>query len=256
MHVVGVQLDSAWEDKSANFSRVRALLADARVPPGSLIALPEMFATGFSMHARATAEDSTGPTMQFLSDLAREHASYVIAGMTSAGSGKARNDAVLVAPTGTEQARYTKRHPFSLGGETHHFAGGNDIVVSPAGDLNVCPLVCYDLRFPEDFRAGVQNGAELFVVIANWPAARQAHWSVLLRARAIENQAYVVGINRCGSDPHHPYAGLSAVIDPRGGVLAEADSRETVLQADLDPAELRRYRNDFPALKDMKAERT
>jgi len=118
----------------------------------------------------------------------------------------------------------------------------------------VAPFVCYDLRFPEVFRIAAARGAQLLAVIANWPSAREAHWLTLLRARAIENQAYVAGVNRCGEDPRLRYTGRSVIIDPRGEVLADAGSDEAVITADIDLADLEEYRRSFPALADMRRE--
>jgi len=118
----------------------------------------------------------------------------------------------------------------------------------------VAPFICYDLRFPELFRMAVRQGAQLYVVIANWPASRVHHWVTLLQARAIENQAYVVGVNRCGSDPKVAYAGRSLVVSPRGVILADAGGGERVLSAELDLAALQAYRAEFPVLQDMRWE--
>jgi predicted amidohydrolase len=117
---------------------------------------------------------------------------------------------------------------------------------------NVQPTICYDLRFPELYRATGVRGAELICVIANWPAARESHWLTLLKARAIENQAYVAGVNRCGRDPNVEYSGRSQIIDPRGEVVADAGSAETIIAAELDREALRAYRAKFPALNDAR----
>jgi predicted amidohydrolase len=119
-------------------------------------------------------------------------------------------------------------------------------------DFQVAPFVCYDLRFPEIFRAAVKQETGLFVVIANWPSAREEHWLALLKARAIENQAYVLGVNRCGDDPKLHYSGRSQLIDPRGAILADAGESEGVISAELDLKALEEYRSSFPALADMK----
>jgi predicted amidohydrolase len=118
--------------------------------------------------------------------------------------------------------------------------------------MRVCPFICYDLRFPELFRQGARHGAELFVVIANWPSMREDHWVTLLRARAIENQAYVAAANRCGKDPWLPYPGRSLIVDPHGAVLIDAGPAETAISADIDPANVRSWRNEFPILRDMR----
>ncbi|HKG80277.1 MAG TPA: nitrilase-related carbon-nitrogen hydrolase, partial [Pyrinomonadaceae bacterium] len=118
-------------------------------------------------------------------------------------------------------------------------------------EFTVSPFICYDLRFPEIFRAAVFQGAQLFVVIANWPASRVRHWITLLKARAIENQAYVMGVNRCGNDPKLSYSGHSMIIDPRGEVLADASEVEGVISAEIDAEALAQYRREFPFLNDI-----
>ncbi len=112
--------------------------------------------------------------------------------------------------------------PFRPGGESDHYAAGDDVVLFQWDRFTVCTLICYDLRFPEIFRRAVRRGANLFIVMANWPQTRISHWTALLKARAIENQAYVAGVNRIGKDPMHAYSGGSLIIDPRGEVLADA----------------------------------
>jgi omega-amidase len=116
----------------------------------------------------------------------------------------------------------------------------------------VAPFICYDLRFPEAFRVATRRGAQVLAVIANWPAAREGHWMTLLRARAIENQTFVIGVNRCGTDPNHTYSGRSQIIDPRGEILADAGSTEGLIHGRLDLQLLTAYRNEFPALRDMR----
>jgi predicted amidohydrolase len=246
------QYEIVWQDKPANFSRVEALVASAAPPAGSMLVLPEMFATGFSMDVGAVAEARDGPTTSFLSSLARQWSCFVVAGTVSeAGNGLGSNDAVVFAPDGCRVLTYRKMHPFSYGGESEHYAAGSDVGLFEWQGLKVCPLVCYDLRFPEVFRTAVTRGAQVFTVLANWPRARQAHWETLLRARAIENQAFVIGVNRIGRDPTVKYRGGSVVIDPRGEVLAQGSDEETVLKAILDTSDLDGYRNRFPALRDL-----
>jgi len=117
----------------------------------------------------------------------------------------------------------------------------------------VAPFVCYDLRFPEIFRHAVKKGVQVYTVIANWPEPREAHWLALLKARAIENQAFVLGVNRVGRDPKNAYSGRSQILDPRGSVLADAGNAEGVFGVELDPAALLDYRKAFPAIQDMKS---
>jgi len=254
MKVIGVQLDIAWEDAAANHARARRLVETARPEPGDLVVLPEMFATGFSMRARRIAEAPGGPTAQFLGDLARRHRVHIVAGVAVQGpsGARARNEAVWIAPDGACAGRYVKRHPFSISGEDRHYEAGDDLLILDWGGFPACPFICYDLRFPEDFRRAARRGAELFVVIANWPSARAHHWRALLMARAIENQAYVAGVNRCGRDPKNEYAGGSLIVDPQGNIVAEAGGDETVIQATPDRAALLEYRRRFPVLADMR----
>ncbi len=253
MNIFGVQLDIQWENKAANFARVRELIAGAAPPSGSLVVLPEMFATGFSMDARSIAEYPGGATEKYFADLAHGFSIYILGGMvTPSGDGRGTNEAVAFSPDGSLVARYAKIHPFSFSGENKYYAAGEEISLFDWQGFRVAPFICYDLRFPEIFRAAVKKGANLFVVIANWPAAREEHWLALLRARAIENQAYILGVNRCGDDPKLHYSGRSQIIDPRGEIIADGGHNEGVISAELDLAALEKYRADFPALADMK----
>ncbi len=253
MNVHGCQLDIAWETKSENFQRVRALLQQKKLSGGSLVVLPEMFATGFSMEADAIAEQDDEPTVGFLRTLAREKNVFVLAGLVRAAArGRHLNEAVCIDPSGRRVARYSKLHLFSPGGESRHYAPGAKVTLFRWGDWKAAVFICYDLRFPEIFRMAVQRGASLLVVIANWPAKRQAHWTALLRARAIENQAYILGVNRCGKDPQHEYLGGSLIINPWGEKVAEAGPDETVLSAQLDLKAVKRLRMDFPVLRDAR----
>ena len=253
MRVACLQMDVAWEDRASNHAGARALLRDADLPPGSLAVLPEMFATGFSMDAGRAAEAPGGETERFLAEAARERGIVLLAGVASRGAdGRARNEAVAVSPEGAVLARYAKLHPFSPAGEDRHYVAGDGISLFPWGGFAVAPFLCYDLRFPEAFRAAARRGATLLAVLASWPVDRIDHWFTLLMARAIENQAYVVGVNRCGRSPEHVYPGRSLIIDPLGRVLEAAGYREGVISADLDPAVVSDWRREFPAIEDMR----
>jgi predicted amidohydrolase len=255
MNVICCQFDIVWENKAANHAKVRALLDRAMPQPGSLVVLPEMFATGFSMNVETVSDHSSRETQDFLARTAADYGVYLLGGVvTRERDGRGRNECVTFSPEGAEVARYCKLHPFTFGGELRHYAPGTGTTVFVCREFSVAPFICYDLRFPEVFRAAVRRGANLFVVIANWPALREQHWVTLLAARAIENQAYVAGVNRCGRDPQLSYPGRSLIIDPRGQVLAEAGSEEGTISAELDLPALVSYRRDFPALDDMRAD--
>lgn len=251
--VVLVQPDIAWEAPAANFARVEALLAANPPPVGALVVLPEMFATGFTLNAAALAEPEGGPTEAFLATLARRLEVAVLAGRPGRTPAGHQNLAVAFGPDGAVLARYAKLQPFTPGGEAAQYAAGH----APAGfawaGLMVVPFICYDLRFPEHFRAAARRGRpELFIVIASWPTARIAHWDALLAARAIENQAFVVGVNRAGADPQFAYPGHSRVLAPDGRVLVEAGEGEAVVSVALDVAALREYRQKLPFLDDLR----
>jgi omega-amidase len=253
MNVVCIQFDIAWEDKPANFAAVRGLLAQTSVPPGALVVLPEMFATGFSMNVAAIAEGPDRPTEAFLAETASTLGAFVLGGVvTRADDGRGLNQALLVGADGRAIGRYTKMHPFSFAGEDRHYAGGDHPLAVALADTRLAPFICYDLRFPEVFRTAAAGGAEVLAVIASWPAGRQEHWRTLLQARAIENQAWVVGVNRVGSDPNAAYAGGSLVVDPWGTVVADAGPGPCAMAANMDLPALRRYRQEFPVLRDIK----
>lgn len=253
MKIACCQWDIAWENRSENYRTVRNLLAKTRLPPGSLLVLPEMFATGFSMNVPTVCESSPSESEAFLQSLARDQGLFIVAGLALLDQDdRPRNQAVIVGPEGQIIDRYNKIQPFSLGGESQQYYAGTEIVLFKWQQCTVAPLICYDLRFPELFRTAVRRGAQLFTVIANWPVKRDRHWVTLLQARAIENQAYVVGVNRCGTDPKHSYSGRTLIVDPHGNILTEMGNEEGVVSADLDLAALQAWRVEFPALQDMR----
>ena len=254
MNVLALQLDIVWENKAANFQKVANLIRSAAPSANTLVVLPEMFATGFSMDVSAIHEEAPSETEQFLGQITRKHGIAIVAGVVTRGAdGRGRNQSIAVLPSGEVISRYTKLQPFSLSGETTHYAAGHKIALFEWQGFKISPFVCYDLRFPEHFRHASAQGAELFTVIANWPITRVSHWITLLRARAIENQAYVIGVNRVGKDPQYQYPGQSLIVDPWGEVVAEAGEEEGIVQAALDHQKVIQWRRDFPALADRKS---
>lgn len=246
-----IQMSPEWENKAAGFAKARSLIAATKPAANSLIVLPEMFATGFSLNTKITAEPEHGPTEQFLIEMASKHRCAVIGGLvTRDAEGRCMNQSLVITPEGHVLGRYTKNQPFSLGGEsTAHTAGKGMTVIEWQG-LKIAPLICYDLRFPELAREAVRAGAEVLVFIAAWPIKRVQHWITLLQARAIENLAYVIGVNQCGSDPRFTYPGRSLVVDPHGVIIADAGEQEHVVTAELDAQIVRDWRTQFPALRD------
>lgn len=252
MRVTLVQLDSVWEDKPANFAKVRALLAATPPVAGGLLVLPEMFSTGFSLDLSVT--NRTDDELAFCAALAREHGCCVVAGCLEAAGDRAHNLAAAFSPDG-ELVRYVKQRPFTGAGEDAAHVAGDAPAVFAWGGCSIAPLVCYDLRFPELFRAGLALGATVFVVIAAWPVRRIEHWLTLLRARAIENQAYVIGVNRTGNEPRFAYPGRSIIVDPHGNVVLDAGETECAVSAEIDPALPASWRAEFPAVRDFLSSR-
>ena len=251
-----VQMDLAWHDAAENRRRAQKLIGGAAPEAGSLVVLPEMFASGFTGDVAAATDSPRDETAAWCAALAAELDCTIVAGLVStAPDGRGRNQALVCGPSG-EIGRYTKIHPFRLGGEADQFQPGErplvvEIGAGRSGTVRVAPLVCYDLRFPESFREAVLEGVDLFVVIANWPSKRQNHWQALLRARAIENQTTVIGVNRTGSDPNLTYAGGTGAYDHSGQAILAMDELPGVASATLDLAAQRQARRELPFLADF-----
>jgi predicted amidohydrolase len=254
MNIAGLQFDIGWENKRSNYATVRRMLEESRIEPDTLVVLPEMFATGFSMNTAALAEDRNGPTEQFLAGLAAEFRVWILAGVAMRGlDGRARNEALVFSSAGQRICEYAKMRLFTPGDESTHYAPGDQVQAFQLGDARVAPFICYDLRFPELFRqAAARCRPELFVVIASFPQKRVSHWIRLLQARAIENQAYVLGVNRVGADPFYSYNGRSLIADPQGEIIADAGEAPGIVQARLDLSALRKYREGLPFLDDLR----
>jgi predicted amidohydrolase len=250
--VAAIQHDIVWEDAAATRAHVEPLIAQAARSGARLVVLTEMFATGFSMHPERIAEDEGGPTESFLAEQARAHGVTLIASIAQRGpDGKYRNNAIVAAPDASVR-RYAKIHPFTYSGEHEHYTAGDSTLTVDVEGLRVSVFVCYDLRFADEFW-GLADDTDLYVVPANWPQERREHWRILLRARAVENQAYVLGVNRVGTVKSLEYVGDSAIIDPLGQVLAEASVGETVLLAEVNAQFVKEVRARLPFLPDRRA---
>jgi predicted amidohydrolase len=251
MRIAGIQTDIAWEDPPENFRRVRGMARDAAARGARLLVLPEMFATGFSMDSELVAGVG-GKTRSFLATLARELDVFVLGGYGEPATPRPANACSIFDPQGEEILHYRKIHPFSMAGEDLHYLAGNALATVEVEGVRVTPQICYDLRFPEPFRAAA-SGTDLFCVVANWPETRRRHWSLLLRARAVENQAHVLGVNRVGSGDGLVYTGDSALLDPMGDLVAGAREGEPgLVLGEVSADEVRRIRERFGFLDDRK----
>jgi predicted amidohydrolase len=251
MRIAAIQHDIAWEDAAATHARVRPMITAAAADGARLIVLSEMFATGFSMYPERIAEDEGGPSEQFLREQAAAHDAFLVASIAQRGAdGRYRNNAVVAMPDGTVH-RYAKIHPFSFAGEHEHYAAGTQFLTLRLDDLRVSLFVCYDLRFADEFWE-LAGDTDLYVVPANWPQPRHEHWRALLRARAIENQAYVLGVNRVGAAGELMHVGGSALIDPLGERLFEGGAEEQVLTGVADAGQVSAIRTKYPFLADRR----
>lgn len=250
MRLALIQMDIAWQNKDRNHQRVISFIRQASGHDCELIVFPEMFTTGFSMDISKI--DDGSETDSLLSGAAEKYGLYIIAGFTVKENNIARNIARVYDPGGRCIAEYTKIHPFSYLGEDKYFIAGNETVIFEIYGIPSSVFICYDLRFPEIFRK-VAKDIHLIFVIANWPSSRIEHWKTLLQARAIENQCFVIGVNRTGRDGNGiHYPGCSCVYDPSGNILLTGDNGEEFLTVEIEPSEVQKVRREFPFLRDMK----
>lgn len=237
-------------------SRRRRVASLVREQAGAdLVVLPELWTTGaFAYEVFAQeAEPLEGPTYEAMAKAASDAGVWLHAGSIPERDpdGPLYNTSLLFSPSGDLAAAYRKIHRFGFDkGEAVLMAAGRDLVTVRLPDTTLGVATCYDLRFPELFRSLVDAGAETLVVPAGWPERRRAHWTLLARARAVENQAFVLACGTAGSHAGVPQAGHSIVVDPWGEVLAEAGAGEEILTVDIDPAKVATTREQFPALKD------
>ncbi len=252
MIVAGIQHDIVWERPAENFARLAPMIERAVAAGARLVVLTEMYATGFSMKTDRIAEPIGGPSAGFLADQARANNVWVCASVPERAEPSARpfNQLVLAAPDGSTR-RYAKIHPFTFGREHEHYTAGREFLTVEIEGTRCSFFVCYDLRFADEFWALAEQ-TDCYVVPANWPASRREHWMALLRARAIENQAYVVGVNRVGDGGRLHYCGDSMIIDPFGEIVAQGVDTETVLVANVDPDRVRSVRAEYPFLQDRR----
>ena len=242
-----VQADLAWEDREANFRHFDSLLAPL-CGQTDLILLPEMFTTGFSMAAARLAEPEDGPTRVWMAAQALKTGAVVAGSCIIAEAGVFYNRLLWVSPNGQVE-RYDKRHLFTLSGEHLYYHAGQTRLITTLKGWRICPLICYDLRFPVWSRN--TEAFDLLVYVANFPARRAHAWKSLLLARAIENQCYTIGVNRTGTDGNgHAYSGDSCVLDFEGHYCTIGPPGEFIQTIVLEAAPMQDFRKKFPFLSD------
>jgi predicted amidohydrolase len=243
LDVTIVQADLHWHDPESNLRDFTRVLGDLGQKT-DLIVLPEMFSTGFTMDAGTAAERMDGRSVTWMADTARRTGAVVCGSLVIKDGGAHVNRMILMRPDGNFDY-YDKRHLFRLAGEHQHYSPGSELVTFRLKDFRIRPMVCYDLRFPLWSRN--RSDYDLLVYAANWPAPRHNAWETLLRARAIENLAFVIGVNRVGTDGNNiEYRGGSAVIDYAGGDLTPVTETPGVWSATLDLEALKAFRAKFP----------
>lgn len=237
MRVALGQLDMVWEDKTRSYQKAEKMIEEAAAAGCDIIIFPEMSFTGFSMNLEVIGErEEDSVTTAKMQELAQKYSIAIAFGWAALGKkpgDKGTNRFTLVEASGKKLAEYSKLHPFSYGKEDEHYERGTEIVTVPFLGRTVGLFICYDLRFPEIFQIAAKKADVLFV-IANWPAVRSAHWETLLRARAIETQSYVVGVNCVGKRDGEVYTGESMAVDSIGNILGKLSNKEGVLVCDLD----------------------
>jgi omega-amidase len=248
LKVALIQANIVWEDHEANLRRFQERIE--QVPTGvHLIVLPEMFSTGFSMAPGPIAQRMDGPAVSWMKDRSQETQADIVGSLIIEENGRFYNRLIWVKPDGTLY-RYDKKHLFRYAGEDKVYTPGGGHLLVRCHGWKIRPFICYDLRFPIWTR-NIDNAYDAAIFVANWPDRRALHWKTLLKARAIENQCYVAGVNRVGVDGNdHRYSGDTCIIDPMGRLVAGMSNEETIVTAIFSTATLNGYRENFPAWMD------
>ena len=254
MHIHLIQMDTIWESPDENRDSLEKMFGELKPMPGDIIVLPEMYATGFSMNTLLSEDimQRDSPNASFLMRKSSELKCCVIGGIAIQNNNLFHNEAIAAFPDGTVK-RYQKNNLFPLANENHTYAAGNELTTFEWDPWIIGLSICYDLRFPEIYRGLTSKGASLMINIATWPIDRIDHWATLLKARAIENQSYVVGVNRTGTDPNSNYNGRSMIIDPMGAIVLDAGEEEGMFSSTIKIEKVSSWRNNFPALEKIKA---
>jgi omega-amidase len=244
-----IQQPLVWLDREANLRHFSQLI-EPLAGTTDLIILPEMFSSGFSMNPAPIAEPMDGITLQWLAKQASQCGAAITGSFTVKENDQFYNRMVFMRPNG-EYHHYDKRHLFRMGNEHHRYQGGNERLIVDYLGWRICPMICYDLRFPAWSRNSYNDNKhdyDLLIFVANWPQPRHQHWLSLLRARAIENLSYVAGVNRLGKDGNNlDYSGNSALYDAWGNELINAESEASCFSQTLDYQALQKTRQQFPA---------
>ncbi|MDR2024094.1 MAG: carbon-nitrogen family hydrolase [Hungatella sp.] len=249
MKAVLAQTHISWENKAHNYKKAEYMIKESAQKGAGIVFFPEMSFTGFSMNIEVTGE-TRQETVKKMAEYSAEYGIYIGFGWVNLREGKAENHYSVAAPSKEIILDYIKIHPFSYGKENTYFRPGDTIVSCQAEELPMTAFICYDLRFPELFQA-VQEPTTLAVVAANWPESRREHWKLLLKARAVENQIYIAGVNCTGSTGGVSYSGDSCLISPNGRQLQSLEYEEGLIFCEIGD-EAKTQRESFPFRKDRR----
>ncbi len=245
-------MDVAWEEKENNLKKAEQMIINAVKKKIDYLLFPEMSLTGFSMNTSFIGEErDKSKTRKQFTEFGKKHGIFLGVGYVEKRNEKAFNRYAVINPEGEVLIDYAKIHPFSYGEEAIYYAGGSKIEHAKIKDVQTVPFICYDLRFPEIFQLASKD-SHFITVAANWPKQRRDHWITLLKARAIENQCYIAGVNRVGRGNGLEYCGDSMIIDPYGVILTENLEGEGIVIADIDVSVAMSYREKFCLKKDRK----
>ncbi len=253
IHAAAIQFTVKQGDVDANLAHVREALARVADQGANLAVLPEMWSTGFAYRNLNELAGRTEGIVAELLELSARHKMVIVGSMPEPNGDKVFNT-IYVADNGTLAGVYRKIHLFSLLGEDKAFSGGNQWLLAETSIGKIGVIICYDLRFPELSRRLAIEGAQIICVPAQWPKPRQEHWRTLLRARAIENQLFIVSCNACGIIGKLDFFGMSMIIGPKGELLAESGEEEGEIFAPLDMQSMEEWRAQIPCFKDRKPE--
>jgi len=244
-----VQFDVVHGDFERNFDEVEKGVEELKEQGAEIAVLPEMFSCGFDYIALEEHAEKTPAFLEKISILAEKNSMVIAGSLPESEKGKIYNTLYVVEKDGRVAAEYRKIHLFSHGGEHRKFARGSRAVVADTSVGRLGLMICYDLRFPELGRSLADMKADIFIVSAQWPKSRQAHWEILLQARAVEDQLFVIGCNRVGKDDKE-YSGSSMIIAPKGRIMCHADDKVQTGMAELDFMEMIEYRSQIPSLEE------
>jgi omega-amidase len=251
--IIGIaQIDMVWEDITENMKKVEEFIEKASKNNVELVLFPEMVLTGFTMDIEKLIL-SEEEIINWIAKVAVERNIHIGLGFATKKDRKGNNKYIIISNEGKVLARYTKIHPFSYGGEDNNYFCGNEIVTCSINKFKITPFICYDLRFPEIFQIASKE-AQIITVAASWPKIREEHWITLLKARAIENQCYIIGINRVGMGNGLQYNGKSIFVSPNGEILNEINVEEVLIIEDIKIDKIKEVKDQFDIKKDRREE--